>query len=391
MQRDQKAHLGALTLDDALAFIQDRSVDLLHDTSVESEAFYRTQKYPAQIKSSLHHAVVTIPRRLAYVLHQNPAYISPAVEAFYLRDPIALRPLQSRRSQTFFFAPEDFVTVSVKFTKVGYAQLRGQEFETPPAWAGSATNNPREDQSAKQMGMKLTCGFEMLLSDPQNVDKKPVREMKLLLEDLIAGDEQLPSNDDISRWECIQDDESWLDINFEDFERELSGTGDQIPLRGNAGFGDRTAHDNLRKIVARFENFLKDEDELAEDAEFLDDMDNDDGSDTADGTASHDSESDNGEREGDFDEARFASMMRDMMGLPPSAASDTVTKNGPKADSGAIIGESDGSIEGESDASIEEEREMRRVMDDMEIELRQAGALSLDPPSTQETLGLTNS
>lgn len=332
---------------------------------------------------SLHHAVVTIPRRLAYVLHENPAYVSPAVEAFYLRDPIALRPLQYRDPSKLLFPPEDVVTVSIKFTKVGYAQLKGQDFQTPPAWAACTAKAPEvRHQAGSEIGMKIACGFEMLLSDPQNVDKKPVREIKLLLEDLGSGEEQPPSNDDISNWDCIQDDETWLDINFEDFDRELSGRGNEkSPVEG-AGFGDRMAQENLQKMVARFENFLHDEDGTAEDAEFLDDMDNDDESDDSeaeDGTASKDGMSDSGEREVDFDEDRFASMMRDMMGLPPATAADTMAKRSTKADPGAVIGE--------DDASIEEEKEIRRVMDDMEAELKQAGALSPDTSSTEKTFG----
>lgn len=358
-------------------FIQDRASDLVQEPSIDSEAFFRLQKYPAQIRSSVHHATVTIPRRLAYILHQDPAYISPAVEAFYLRDPIALRPLQTRRSSTLFFIPEDFVTVTVRFSRVGYAQLKGQDFPKPPAWVGgSAKGIGTHGPTQREMGMKVTCGFEMLLSDPQNVDKKSVREIKLLLEDVDAREEQLPSDDDIARWESIQDDESWLEIDFNDFETELSGRGGQIPLRQGAGFGDRTAQDNLRKMVARFEKFLHDEDETGEDAEFLDDMDYDDDSDTADGTTTPNSKSKDGESEVDFDEGRFASMIRDMMGIAPSTTPDTASNRGMPADRGAIVEEDDESLE---------ESEMRRVMDEMETELTQAGALSLEPSSIDKS------
>lgn len=372
-----RARAEALGLDDALNFIQDRLFGLLHSPSIEAEAFYRLRKYPDQIHASLHHAVVMIPRRLAYVLRHNAAYVSPAVEAFYLRDPIALRPLQSRDSSKLYFPPDDLVAVSVKFTKVGYAQLKGQTFQMPPVWAACTARGPvTSDEANSEIGMKVTCGFEMLLSDPQNVDKKPVREIKLLLEDLEVGEEQLPSNDEISRWGFTRDDESWLDINFEDFDRELSGRGHQSPGK-TAGFGDKIAQENLRKIVARFENLLHEEDGSAEEAEFLDDMDNDDesgDSGTADGTASDDSTSGSGEKGVDLDEDNFASMMREMMGLPPF----TVVENA--ADMG--LGPGSQAVVGEEDVGMDEEKGIRQVMEDMEAELRQAGALTLDPPST---------
>ncbi|KAL8832952.1 MAG: hypothetical protein Q9170_004633 [Blastenia crenularia] len=361
-----------LKIDDALTFIQTREPDLLHTSSIESEAFHRLQKYPTQIKESLHYAMITIPRKLACVLHDNASRISPAVEAFYLRDPIALRPLQLHRPSRLFFPPEDFVTVSVKFAKVGYAQIKGQDFPTPPAWVAYTAKDPKaRGRSGWDVGMKITCGFEMLLSDPQNVDKKPVREIKLLLEDLDAGEEQLPSDNDISQWDHTVDDESWLDIDFNDFDRELSGKTDAGPAGQGGGFGDRAAQANLRRMVTRFEKFLNDDDGTAEDADFFDDTDDENTSNTSDETASRGGVMDEAEEEIDFDEDRFTSMMRDMMGLPPVAALDNAADLGAKPGLGAAA-------QMQKD-SVEEKQEIREVMDDMEEELRQAGALSLEP------------
>ncbi|KAL9002017.1 MAG: hypothetical protein Q9188_005034 [Gyalolechia gomerana] len=377
LPKPKKARPEALNLDNASTFIQDRKDNLLHSPTIDSEAFYRLQKYPAQIKASLHHAMITIPRKLAYVLHEDAAYISPAVEAFYLRDPISLRSLQSHQPSTLFFDPKDFVTVSVKFTKVGYAQLKGQDFQTPPAWAAYFPRDPETRiHPGSEMGMKVTCGFEMLLSDPQNVDKKPVREMKLLLEDLDAGEERLPSDDEILKWDRIQDDESWLDIDFSDFDKELSGRATLDQLGQGTGFGDKTAHENLRKMVARFEKFVNEDDGAAEDADFLDDTDNDDTSNSSGKTGSDSSGGEEVDKEVEFDEDRFASMMRDMMGLPAATTPDNAQRPESKVDSGLPVQGGNG--------SIDEEKEIRGVMDEIEDELRQAGALSLDPLSEEK-------
>lgn len=316
--------------------------------------------------------MITIPRKLAHILHEDAAYISSAVEAFYLRDPIALRPLQFHQPSTLFLALEDFVTISVRFTKVGYAQLKAQDFQTPPAWAAYFAKRPEiRNHPSSEIGMKVTCGFEMLLSDPQNTDKKPVREIKLLLEDLDMGEERLPLDEDISQWDRKQDDESWLDIDFNEFDKELSGKGDRGPFGQGAGFGDKTAQDNLRRMVASVEKFLNDDDETAEDADFLDDTDDDDPSDTSNEIESHGSRGDDVEKEVAFDEDRFASMMRDMMRLSPATAPGSAAKLGSKTSLGSVFRE-------ENDSS-DEEKEIRGVMDDIEDELRQAGALSLDP------------
>lgn len=360
----------------ALAFIQGRRSDLLHPQAIQSEAFHRLQKYPAKIEDTFHHARVRIPRRLAYVLHKNVGYISPAVEAFYLRDPISLKPLRLHRPSGLFFPPEDLVTVSVKFTKVGFAQVKSQSFDTPQAWTGWITKLPSTvGQAGYEIGMKIACGFEMLLSDPQNVDKKSVREIKLHLEDIDAGEDHLPSDEDIKKWDFKEDDESWLDIDFQEFERELSGKGGRDPLGQSAGFGDQAAHENLRKMVSRFEKFMNEDDGGAQDAEFLDDMDEDNDSDTSGGSVSGEGEGDGGEEDVEFDEDRFASMMKEMMGLPSTEAADAPIpphiESKPKA------------LSSEESDSINEEEEMRKAMMEMEAELRDAGAL--EPPSENNT------
>lgn len=368
----EKARPEALNLDTALAFIQDRKSDLLHTPSMNSEAFYRLQKYPAQIKASLHHAMISIPRKLAYVLHENAAFISPAVEAFYLRDPIALRALRSHQSSILFFPPQDFVTVSIKFTKVGYAQLKGQEFQTPSAWAAYFSKVPEtRAQPSSEMGMKVTCGFEMLLSDPQNVDKRCVREVKLLLEDLDTGEEQLPSDTTLLNWDRTQDDEGWLDIDFSDFDKELSGTATGNQFGQGSGFGDKTAQENLRKMVARFEKLINDDNGDAEDPDFLDDTDDDDTSDSSNKTGSDGGGMEGTKKEVESEEDRLASMMRDMMGLSPVIKPDNAQRFESKEDP-ELRDQSDND-------SVDEEKKIRGVMDEIEDELRQAGALSLDP------------
>ncbi|KAL8789058.1 MAG: hypothetical protein Q9213_001321 [Squamulea squamosa] len=341
--------------------------------AIESEAFYRLIKYPAQIQDSLHQGFVTVPRKLAYVLHENAAYISPAVEAFYLRDPIALRPLQSQGPTKLSFPPEDFVTVSIKFTKVGFAQLKGQDFETPRAWTSSIAKVPAIlGQKGYEMGMKVTCGFEMLMSDPHNVDKKQVREINLLLEDLNAGEDDLPSDLDISNWERREDDERWLDINFEEFEKELSGRRGQDPLGQSAGFGDTTAQENLRKTVLRFEKFLNDDEGGAQDAEYLDDMDNDNDSDSLNTSTSAVNEDEYNEKESDFDEDRFASMMKEMIGLPATEITDR-----PHA---STVNENSVVTARVESNGMDETKEICNMMNEMEAELRNAGALSLEAP-----------
>ena len=370
---------GVLTLDDALTFLQENQAGLLHLPAVESEAFYRLQKYPKQISDSLHHARIFIPRKLAFILHHDPSYISAAVEAFYLRDPIGLRPLQTCDPKVLNFAPTDCVNVSIKFTKIGYAQLKSQSFEPPPVWKElQATDRDPELQAMINMGMKVACGFEMLISDSQGQDKKVVREIKLLLEDLKIGEDHLPSDAEISNWQMNVDDESWLDINFHAFEKELTGKADVDKGDDKAGFGDRDAQEHLRKMVARFQSFLNDDAAGTDGAEYVDDMNNDNDETS---TSSEDTEA-NDEEEIDFNEDHFTQMMREMLGMASTSANAGDNKhieNVSGAQSGVI---SHVRTEGN------DEEEVFQNMHDMEKELREAGALELGLKQPFETPGL---
>ena len=343
----------SLTLEEALATIRHHPDRLTKSPRIQAEAFHRLQKYPQQIQDTLHHAIVKIPRKLAYILHEDAALVSPAVEAFYLRDPIALRPLQAQSGDRLMFPPKDRVNVSTKFTKVGYAQLKSQLFDFPNAWTSLLSHESDFHlERDVDVGMKLTCGFEMLLSDPQNEDKKAVRNVKIMLEDIGCGEEPLPSDDVIATWSRQEDDEKWLDVNFEDFDKELGGKGSSNQGRKGT-FGDKNVQDNLRKMVSRFEDFLQDESAGIEGAEFWDEMDRDDmeDDDQDSSTSSEVTGRASANQDINFDEDKFTQMMQEMMnvGKPDSAETD------------------------DRDSKILHE-EMRA----MEMELRDAGALQLN-------------
>lgn len=349
------------------------------------------RNYPAQIAASLHHARITIPRKVAYILHLRPTAIAPAVEAFYLRDPIALKPLQSLSSK-LAFPPKDLVTVSTRFTKVLYAQLKSQQFSAPIAWKDVLTppkNGAGLDIFTRlEMGMKITSGFEMLVTDPKNADHRSVREINILLEDLEGDASNLPNDDEILTWKdnMREDDEKWLDINFEDFERELDGKNKDKKPAGipgafgpepPSGFGDAKTEADLKKMVERFEAFLNDDDAGPDGAE-MDEMDVDDDEDDDD-VDDEDSEED---KEVSFDEVEFAKVMREMMGMPTDDIDQPASRSKPGIS--RRVEEIDSDDEEEEGDEMEE---IQKVMKRMEAELNEAGALNLDPtPSKIATL-----
>lgn len=365
-----------LTLDKALEYIGNHRIKLLYDPSIESEAFYRLQKYPKHILDSLHSSVITIPRKLAYILQKHSAYISPAIEAFYLRDPIGLRSLKAEDTSRLYLPPNDLVDVSVRFTKVGYAQLKSQQFEAPGAWAKIQSSRMTTAlKSRLGIGVRVTCGFELLLADPQYQDRKTVRELKLLLNDIDGGEDPLPSDETIATWKLVNDDESWLDINFEDFENELGGKSVRKAPRKDGGFADVNTQNDLRKMVARFEDFLDDDKAGANGAEGLDDMDYDDEEEDGDseGTDSDGSEDSNV----GFDDAEFISMMREMMGAPAAKTALNIRKVPAAGEKRNLNDFKDDYISNELEE--EDEGAVQELTRQMEAELRQAGALRLDP------------
>ena len=299
-----------ISLGEARQIILTEPKRLMYSISIEEEAFYRLRNYPQQISESMHHARITIPRKVAFLLHQKPAYIAPATEAFYLRDPIALKPLRDQSRDKLIFPPDDLVTVSVKFPRVGYAQIKSQEFPAPAAWADTSATTGADEKEVQraETGMKVSCGFEMLLSDVQHQDQAAVREMKMLLEDVERGAEQLPTNAEMEGWEQSEDGEGWLDISFDDLPGEPEG-GEGRGAGKKHGWGDTAAQANLRRMAQQFEKFLNDE--AGPDGAGLFGADSDSSSDDTSG-----SDEDLEEAEMSLGEDEFTAMMGSMMGMP---------------------------------------------------------------------------
>ncbi|PGH18666.1 hypothetical protein AJ80_04414 [Polytolypa hystricis UAMH7299] len=388
--RRTKTVTEKITFRDAKEIIMSEPKRFMHSQIIEDEAFYRLRNYPKQIEENLHTARVTIPRKIAHLLHLKPAYVSPAVDAFYVRDPISLRPLQGKSADNLTFPPEDLITVSVRFTRVGYAQLKSQDFATPQSWKDKLPRKAEaKEYSGAETGMKLSCGFEMLLADPQSQDKAAVREMKLVLEDLETGDDKLPTDEEIEKeWEKREDDEKWMDISFEDLEGELKGqknkSGGAAAAKPGA-FGDQTAQENLQRIVAQFEQFLNDDSAGFDGADLINEGDSDDDDDD---DGSDDLSSDGEDQEASFDEEEFSRMMQEMMGMPPEVMEEIrrgeIPNNGEsssRAPAKGKVAEIDTDESGDdNDDDVEQIQELSKQM---EAELRGTGVLDLNPRASK--------
>ena len=288
------------------------------------------------------------------------------------------------------FHPENLITLSVRFTKVLYAQVVSQHFAIPPAWQ-SLLSKPQKDQKLQtqvETGMKVTSGFEMLLSDRQHENSRLVREIKILLDDLDSDPSLLPSDEEIEGWKDSQrqDGENWLNIDFDAFEKELDGKprkaeDEKIPRAFGpeppSGFGEKKTQEDLRRMVKRFEDFLNDEEAGMDGAEVESD---DDGS---SGTSSDD-DSEEEDKEVSFDEKEFARLMREMMGMPSEEDEQEGQKGKADQEPDARRVEQ---LSSEEEEDGDESQQIREVMQKMEAELNAQGTLDLDPaPSKLKAL-----
>jgi hypothetical protein len=396
--RKDEADPPPLSVSEALKILHDTPARPQHYPKVEREAFHRLNTYPAAIAQNQHHATLPLPRKVAHILHINPSYIAPIVEAFYLRDPISIRLLQPEKSNLpLVFAPHDCVVVSVRFTKVLYAQLLGQHWDPPPPWDAALEKLVEEGHAAEKadLSVKVAAGLQILLSHSLFAANKPVREIQLLLEDLDNGDDALPTDEEVAAWPKREDDEGWLNIDFSEFEKELAGKGSG----DGKGFGDKSAQDNLKKMVERFNAFLADDEADHKGATGLDPMDVDNDSDdqargwddpSTDDSDSEDLPTEVPPRRKEFEDAS-----------KPRARENTITEDaGEDEEADAEYAEYEAAYEKfmtlsaaekalltdearilalEQDAEQEEDDEIRKLTEAMEAELFGHGALDLDP------------
>lgn len=202
------------------------------------------------------------------------------------------------------FPPRDPVDLSVKFTKILYAQIKQQVLSPPRPFILPAHESPKFP--ASELGMKLACGLEMMVAE-KNKSPRGTKEVERVLELLKA--DKLPSDEEIAKWDKRVDDENWLDVDYQEFDADLSGRGNADKSGAGAFEGDQEQQDKIKKMVENFQKFMNDEKAGIQGAEFSDD--DDDG----DVSTESDEEDEEEHKEGSFDEKEFAKLMREMMGI----------------------------------------------------------------------------
>ncbi|XP_069741609.1 protein ecdysoneless homolog isoform X2 [Narcine bancroftii] len=149
-----------LTISQVLSLLPIHSEKCLAAEPIRNAINRRIQSYPEKILNDQHRAYCYVPAGIAAVLKRRPDLLAPAIQAFYLRDPIDLRACRSFK----FFRPETSVMALVTFTKCLYAQLQQQQF-VPDRRSGFVLP-AQSDQNFKahSLGAKLAHGFEIMCS-----------------------------------------------------------------------------------------------------------------------------------------------------------------------------------------------------------------------------------
>lgn len=109
----------------------------------------------------LHHQIVRIPINIACILKKRPDLVAVAVRAFCDRDKVDMQCCRAMR----YFPPEHRIRMNVRFTRCLYAMLNHSKYvpDRKTGWNFNAKLNT-EQYKEDLLGIKLACGFEILVS-----------------------------------------------------------------------------------------------------------------------------------------------------------------------------------------------------------------------------------
>lgn len=110
-----------------------------------------------------HRVTVYLPASAAWLLKNNPQFISAAVRAFYNRDSIDLKSCKAMKN----FPPETRVYTQVTFTRCLYAMITHQNYMPDRRTGWNLPPMSDKTYRACSIGMKIACGLEILASKAQ--------------------------------------------------------------------------------------------------------------------------------------------------------------------------------------------------------------------------------
>ena len=158
---------GTPRWEDAVETVRNYSHVTRMPPKIQSAIRRRMKSYPDDWSDQKQFCHVTIPLKVKRLLPMLPKYIvSAAIRSFYIRDMVDVRNCRTMKN----FSPREggpHVKVGLTLSKCLYAMLVKQQFK-PDKKAGwtmpSCPPQGSADYKASDLGMKLTCGLEILAS-----------------------------------------------------------------------------------------------------------------------------------------------------------------------------------------------------------------------------------
>ena len=246
------------TLESAVAVILDESKLTLAPMTIQETIMSRIGPFQTSSYSCLS-AKAIVHRDIARVLLEEPQWISLAIEAFHSRDPLNARYGTSLNR----FPPTESVLTTMQITRILYAQAICQKFPPPKSFLQIASLKKLLCEPAKypkqtkwaDLGVKVSVGFEILMSDPMYADDKtdiaqkdtswnakrrsPRRYLAAVLE---RSREKYPTDalfdkeiETLGLWkDDPSEDDSWLHVTSEELEhllRQRTGKSNSFDLK----------------------------------------------------------------------------------------------------------------------------------------------------------------
>jgi len=240
-----------LSIDDALKHLrtairsEGTSASLFTDAGMNAAILEKIKGFPKKLVEQAHLARVMMPRLLAQVIHRNPQVISAGVQSFNNR--IAECKVRSSNIKTNakklgdlkYFPAEDWVTLNVQFSRPLFAMIKLQKFKPPPTFPPRSLS--ATEREAYELGIKLTCAFELLASSSSLWSERVV-ELRNAENEKKVDDITLKSWDE----NCIEpDNETWMTLSNEDITR-IMGEG-------------RNEEEQVREMISNLSKFMEGE------------------------------------------------------------------------------------------------------------------------------------
>jgi len=215
---------GDLYDDDALQQVLDASVKTEASAAVQRLIRHKLDEVPAYLRGNRHRVRCLLPERAARVLGANRELASPAVEAFYYREPKQAGLVWGKMA-TFMPPGDGVVEEMVTLSRAMFAQLKQQPFFPPKPFlrrderyrvleSNKDEENKHPDAQAADIGVKLACGLELLYAG--RGEDQLGRPWKEVLEEALREGAKLSA-----RPIEPDDDDSWLYVHPDTLESQL--------------------------------------------------------------------------------------------------------------------------------------------------------------------------